>query len=64
MPDTWKLTFTDANGRVGRNTYDDEVKFAAGVLDKLNDLRTSNVSAFLPDGSQLDAATLRVKYAK
>ena len=64
MAGMWKLTFTDANGRVGTKTYDGESKFISGVLDKLNDLHTSNVSAVLSDGTKLDEATLRAKYVK
>ena len=64
MTDTWTLTFTDANGRVGTKTYDNETAFISGVLDKLTDLRTSNVSAVLPDGTKLDGATLTAKYVK
>jgi hypothetical protein len=64
MAGMWKLTFTDANGRVGTKTYDGESKFISGVLDKLNDLHTSNVSAVLSDGTKLDEATLRAKYVR
>ena len=64
MTDTWTLTFTDANGRVGTKTYDNETAFISGVLDKLTGLRTSNVSAVLPDGTKLDGATLTAKYVK
>jgi hypothetical protein len=63
MPNEWTLTFTDANGRVGANTLDSETEFESVVRDKLNDLRTSKISAVLPDGTRLDGATLRVKYA-
>ena len=58
--ETWILSFTDANGRVGTKTYDKETAFISGVLDKLTDLRTSKVSAVLPDGTKLDEQPLRV----
>ena len=58
MADTWTITFTDANGRVDTSTYDNETAFISAVHDKLNDLRTSNVSAVLPDGSKLDEKAL------
>jgi hypothetical protein len=62
MADTWTITFTDANGRVDTSTYDNETAFISAVHDKLNDLRTSNVSAVLPDGSKLDEKALGAKY--
>ena len=62
MADTWTLTFTDANGRVGTNTYDNETAFISAVRDQLNDLRTTSVSAVLPDGSKLDEKALGAKY--
>ena len=40
--DTWTLTFTDANGRIGRRIYDNETAFISAVLDKLTDPGTSN----------------------
>ena len=40
--DTWTLTFTDANGRIGRRTYDNETAFISAVLDKLTDPGASN----------------------
>ena len=45
-------------------TFDNETDFISVVLDKLSDLRTSDVSAVLPDGTKLDEAALRAKYAK
>jgi hypothetical protein len=62
MADTWTLSFTDANGRVGTKTYDNETAFISGVLDKLTDLRTSNVLAVLPDGTKLDEQALRDRF--
>jgi hypothetical protein len=62
MADTWTITFTDANGRVGTNTCDNETVFISGVRDQLNDLRTTNVSAVLPDGTRLDEKALGVRY--
>ena len=32
-------------------TFDNETDFISVVLDKLSDLRTSDVSAVLPDGT-------------
>jgi hypothetical protein len=64
LMDMWSLAFTDAKGRVGKKTYDNETAFISGVLDELTDLRTSNVSAVLPDGTKLDGATLTAKYVK
>jgi hypothetical protein len=32
MADTWKLTFTDVNGRVGTNTYGNETAFISARL--------------------------------
>jgi len=61
---TWKLTFTSVNRPPGTRTFNNESAFISAVIDKLNDLRTSNVSAVLPDGTQLDAATLRLKYGR
>jgi hypothetical protein len=62
MADTWKLTFTDVNGRVGTNTYGNETAFIkAPVYDKLNDLRTTQVSAVPPDGSRMDEKALGAK---
>ena len=43
MADTWKLTFTDVNGRVGTNTYDNETAFISAVYDKLNDLHHAGI---------------------
>ena len=60
--DTWSLAFTDANGRVGKKTYDNETAFISGVLDKLTDLRTSNISAVLPEGTELDEQALRDRF--
>ena len=62
MADMWTLSFTDANGRVGTNTYDNETAFISGVRDQLNDLRTTHVSAVLPDGAKLDEKALGAKY--
>jgi hypothetical protein len=62
MADTWTITFTDANGRVGTNAYDDETAFISAVRDQLNDLRTTAVSAVLPDGSELTEKALGAKY--
>ena len=62
MADTWTLTFTDADGRVCANAYDNETAFISAVRDQLNDLRTTGVSAVLPDGSQLDEKALGAKY--
>ena len=62
MADTWTLSFTDANGRVGTNTYDNETAFISAVRDQLNDLRTTHVSAVLSDGSKLDEKALGTKY--
>ena len=62
MADTWTLTFTDANGRVCTNTYDNETAFTGAVLDQLNDLSSTSVSAVLPDGSELDEKALGAKY--
>ena len=58
----WSLAFTDAKGRVGKKTYDNETAFISGVLDKLTDLRTSNVSAVLPDATELDEQALRDRF--
>ena len=60
--DTWSLAFTDANGRVGKKTYDNETAFISGVLEKLTGLRTSNISAVLPDGTELDEQALRDRF--
>ena len=62
MADTWTITFTDANVQVGTTTYDNETAFISAVRDQLNDLRTTNVSAVLPDGSKLDEKALGAKY--
>lgn len=62
MADTWTMTFTDANGLVDTSAYDNETAFISAVHDKLNDLRMTNVSAVLPDGSQLDEKALGAKY--
>jgi hypothetical protein len=62
MADMWKLTFTDANVRIITNNYDSEFAFIGAVHDKLNDLSTTNVSAVLPDGSELDEKALGAKY--
>ena len=64
MADIWKLTFTVVNRPPGTRTFDNETDFISVVLDKLGDLRTSDVSAVLPDGTKLDEAALRAKYAK
>ena len=64
MADIWKLTFTVVNRPPGTRTFDNETDFISVVLDKLSDLRTSDVSAVLPDGTKLDEAALRAKYAK
>jgi hypothetical protein len=57
MADTWKLTFTDVNGRVDTNTYDNETAFISAVYDKLNDLHHAGIP---PDGSQMDEKALGV----
>ena len=62
MVDTWTLTFTDADGRVCTTTYDKESAFISAVRDQLNDLRTTGVSAVLPDESQLDEKALGARY--
>jgi hypothetical protein len=62
MVDTWTLNFTDADGRVCTTAYDKESAFISAVRDQLNDLRTTGVSAVLPDGSQLDEKALGAKY--
>ena len=62
MADTWTLTFTDANVRVVTSTYDSETAFIVAVRDQLNDLRTTSVSAVLPDGSELNEKALGAKY--
>ena len=62
MADTWTLTFTDANGQVVTNTYDTETAFILALRDHLNDLRTTSVSAVLPDGSELNEKALGAKY--
>ena len=49
MPDAWTLAFTDANGRVSTNAYDNETAFISAVGDQLNDLSSTSVSAVLPD---------------
>lgn len=64
MPDKWTLTYTDANGRVAERTFDSENAFASGVRDRLNDLRASNLSAVLPNGTKLDENALREKYGR
>jgi hypothetical protein len=62
MPDAWTLAFTDANGRVSTNAYDNETAFISAVGDQLNDLSSTSVSAVLPDGSKLDEKALGAKY--
>jgi len=62
MADTWTLTFTDANGRVCTNAHGNETAFISAVLDQLNDLSSTSVSAVLPDGSKLDEKALGAKY--
>ena len=62
MAKEWRLTFTDAHGQVSTNTYDNECAFISAVRDQLNDLRITNVSAVLPDGSQLNEKALGAKY--
>jgi hypothetical protein len=62
MADTWTLTFTDANVRVVTSTYDSETAFIVAVRDQLNDLRTTSVSAVLPDGGELNEKALGAKY--
>ena len=62
MADTWTIAFVDENGRVGTTTYDDETAFISAVREQLNDLRTTSVSAVLPDGSKLDEKALGAKY--
>lgn len=57
MLNEWTIAFTDANGRVGTKTAASVTAFESIVCDKLNDLRTSNISAVLPDGTKLDEAT-------
>ena len=60
--DTWTLTFTDANGRIGRRTYDNETAFISAVLDKLTDPGASNLLAVLPEGTELDEQALRDRF--
>ena len=62
MADTWTLAFTDATVQVVTNTYDNESAFISAVREQLNDLRTTSVSAVLPDGSKLDEKALGAKY--
>ena len=62
MADTWALTSTDGGGLVGTNIYDNETAFISAVRDQLNDLRTTSVSAVLPDGTKLDEKALGAKY--
>jgi hypothetical protein len=62
MADTWTITFTDVNRRIGTKTYDNETAFINAVRDLLRDLRTRKVSAVLPDGSKLDEKALGAKY--
>lgn len=49
------------DGRVGTKTAASVTAFESIGCDKLNDLRTSNILAVLPDGTKLDEATLRAK---
>jgi hypothetical protein len=62
MADTWTLTFTDPNGRVCTNAYDNETALISAVCDQLNDLSSTSVSAVLLDGSKLDEKALGTKY--
>ena len=62
MADMWALTSIDGDGLVGTNIYDNESAFISAVRDQLNDLRTTSVSAVLPDGSKLDEKALGTKY--
>jgi hypothetical protein len=62
MADTWTLTFTDPNGRVCTNAYDNETALISAVCDQLNDLSSTSVSAVLLDGSKLDEKALGAKY--
>jgi hypothetical protein len=64
MPDKWTLPWTDGNGRSLSKNYDNEPGFASGARDKLNELRASNISAVLPDGTQLDEQALRDRFMK
>ena len=63
MPDKWTLTWTE-NGRIGTKTFDKETDFASSARDRLNDLRASNISAVLSDGTKLDEQALRDRFMK
>jgi hypothetical protein len=65
MPETWTITYTDANGRLQKDTTaTNDTAFASRVRDLLGNLRISGVSAVLPGGMKLDEAALRAKYIK
>ena len=64
MPDSWTLIWTDGNDRLSTRTFDKETDFASRARDKLSDLRASNISAVLPDGTKLDEQALRDRFMK
>jgi hypothetical protein len=67
MPDKWTITSTNNRSPSlppGTKTYTAESEFISAIQDKLDDVWTSNLSAVLPDGTELNESALREKYAK
>jgi DNA-binding GntR family transcriptional regulator len=62
----WTLQCVDQTktpSREGKRTYETEAAFESAARDALADLRTKLVSATLPNGTVLDEAELRRRYA-
>ena len=67
MADTWKISYADAR-QPGRRLHapfaTSDSDFASKLRDLLSDIYVSNVSATLPNGTELDEAALRAAYMK
>ena len=57
MAGKWTVTYTDEHGRGSTKTAASVSEFASKVRDVLGNIRVSNVSAVLPDGTKLNEAT-------
>ena len=59
MAGKWTLTVTEAGGKPGTNTFDNEPEFLRALRNAFAYYRVVNVSAVLDDGAELDMAALK-----